>query len=183
MLFTEADGHHLKKAAFDLVLEIGMGFDPAYDGNMVGLPGMTVAKNRDALDLADLNGIHIGANFATHGGFGDAVMLKEESLAGSGSTAVAAHSRDDEGFQAEGGTFPDDGLKDTVDAGDAAAAGGDGDRLAGFDLILQGQAGYLLVDLGGDIRQCRPFQFLFNTYKERESHGDLLSKRDNEYIL
>ena len=36
VLFAEADGHHLEQAAFDLVIEIGMRFDPADHGDMVG---------------------------------------------------------------------------------------------------------------------------------------------------
>jgi hypothetical protein len=65
-------------------------------------------------------------------------MLKEELLAFRSRPTMAAHSRHNERFQAQGGTFPDNSLDDTIDAGNAAGTGGNSDRLAWFDAVPEG---------------------------------------------
>ena len=110
-------------------------------------------------------------------------MFQEMLLTFRGSPAVAAHRRDDERFQTESGTLLDNRMNDLVDAGDAAAAGGDGNGLAGFDLIPEGKA----VSSDGSRRatsaSAGPSSSCLARKKERESHGNLLSKRDNGHIL
>ena len=58
-VLAEADQHHFVKPALNLSNEAGVWFDASNDGNVVGLEGVFVKENRNAVfGLADLDCFH-----------------------------------------------------------------------------------------------------------------------------
>ena len=129
LLLAQADREHLHQPALDGTREAGVGLDAVDGDDEVGaLEGVAIHEHRDARDdLAEVHGLHRGADLAAHGLGRDPVAGQDGELALGGRAPVAAHRRDDEHVRARFPETPDDGAHHLVDAVDAAAAGGDAD--------------------------------------------------------
>src|SRR5262249_17798659 len=151
-VLAQADEHHLEQAALDGPVEGGVRLDACDDADVVGLAGVLVEVDRVALaGRADLDDLHRRLDGRADGLLGDAVALDDLALPLGGAAAVAAHGGHEEGFGAEGLQVVGDGAEDEGDVGDAAAAGGERDGVAGLDAALQLEVGEGGADAGGDV--------------------------------
>ena len=126
LLFAQADREQLHQPGLDGPVKVGMGLD-AIDGNgdVCFTVGCLIEPDRHAaFNVAEQDGVHVGADGAAHGLFGYAVMGEYLKLALCCSAAVAAHGGHYEGFCAELLDFVCHRLQHQIDAVDAAAAAG-----------------------------------------------------------
>ncbi len=124
--------------------------------------------------LADDDGFHAGADRAAAVLFGDAVRFQHADLPFGRAAAVAAHGGNDKRLRAELLQMIDDCLNDDRDVGDTTAAAGDGDRVAGSDLLLELEACELARDLARHVVDTGPLERLANAEKlgvDASSHG------------
>ena len=126
-LLAEADRELLHEAALDGAHEIGVRLHAVDQDDAVGLPGEAVEEEGDALDLAQRDDLHGGADRRPDGRLGDAEVREHLGLAGGGGAAVRAHGRHDEGLEAGGREPRDEAADQHGDVGDAAAADSYGD--------------------------------------------------------
>ena len=133
-VLAQADEHHLVQAALDFADKVGVRLDAANDGYVVGFKGVFVEKDRDAvLGRAYLDGFHRRLDGCAGVLLGDAVAFDDFLLRFGNAAAVAAHSRDEEGLEAEGLELGHEAFDHERNVGNAAAADRDGDGLAGID--------------------------------------------------
>src|SRR5262249_48002092 len=131
---AQADHHHLHPAALDGAVVAGVRLDAGDDADVVGGRGVLVEVNGPPFGgAADLDDLHRAADRRADEGFGDAVAFEDLLLALGGGAAVAAHGGDEKRSRAEVAEELDGAFEDDGDVGDAAAARGQGDRLAGPD--------------------------------------------------
>ena len=169
VVLAQPDQHHFHEAAFDFSREERMGLHPIADHHVVGLVGLLVEMDREALGgPADLHGIHAGPDGAAAEGLGYSVGLKDIALSPGGCAAVAAHGRDDEGAGAELPEMPHGGLEYAADVGDPSASGGNGHCLAGPDPLPQGKTRKLGLDGGGNLCQLGSLEALPDAEHLRE---------------
>ena len=126
LLFAQADREQLHQPGLDGPVKVGMRLD-AIDGNsdVCFTVGCLIEPDRHAaFNVAEQDGVHVGADWAAHGLFGYAVMGEYLKLALCRSAAVAAHGGHDEGLCAKLLDLVRRRLQHQIDAVDAAAAAG-----------------------------------------------------------
>ena len=133
-VLAQADEHHLVQAALDFADKVGVWLDAANDGHVVGFERVFVEKDRDAiLGRAHLYGLHGRLDGRAGVLLGDAVAFDDSLLCLGDAAGVAAHGGDEEGLEAEGLELGHETFDHKRDIGNATAADGDGDGLAGID--------------------------------------------------
>ena len=85
------------------------------------------------------------------------------ALALGGAAAVAAHCGNEERLSAKVAEETDGAFEDDGDVGDAAAAGGQGDRLARLDALAEVEFCQSGTDGGGNVVETRAGERLSNT--------------------
>jgi hypothetical protein len=160
-MFAEADHHHFQQTALDGAVEAGVGFDAANDADMVGIGGVPIEKDGVAVRCrADFDDVHGSKDGSADVLFGDAVAFQDPALSVSSGAAVATHSRNEERASTKAVKELTRCTKDVGDAGDATAAGGQGDALAGPNPPLQGEAREGVGDGRLDVFNTLPFKLL-----------------------
>ena len=151
-LLAQPDGQHLHEAAADRALEVRVWLHPVDHHDVVGAEGVSVEIDRKPVrGLAETRRLDVGADGTSRRRLVDAVVLQYPALAFRRRSAVAAHGRHDEGFQAglcQGG---DHALHDGRDVADPPASSGDGHRGPGTQARLLDHAGDLPFGRSGDI--------------------------------
>jgi len=169
--FAEADGHHLKEAAFDAAGEICVPLDAGEKEDAVGFEGGFVHEGGDAFGgSADGDDIERTDDGATHGGFMDAVVHEDVCLALGGSGAVAAHGGNDEGLGSVFLPEIDGGFGDAGDVGNATAADADSDACAFGDTLDNVGGRKLLADAVFDVRDGAIGERLFGADEPWKVH-------------
>ncbi|MPM92976.1 hypothetical protein SDC9_140112 [bioreactor metagenome] len=130
-VFSEANDHHLTKAAFYGAAKIGMGLHTAAHHDIVCAVGVRVAVYLDAFGrMSEHHGVHRGHDRHFKRIFRHAKRSEHLYLSLRGTAAVTAHRRNDEGLCAPGAQLPADRAAAFHKVGDAAAAGRDGDAFS-----------------------------------------------------
>ena len=136
---AEPDNGHLRQAALHRTVERRVRLDAVDRQDDVGGCRMTVEVEADRADLVVIRGGHDGGlhgrpDLGADALLGDAEAGQRGELAIGGRTAVAAHRRDDERFGSELAEPGDRAPQHADAAGQAAAAGPDGDGRARIEL-------------------------------------------------
>ena len=134
-LLPEPDGDHLHQAALHLAGEVRMRLDAVDRDDHVGaFVGVAIDEDGHAgAHLADLHGLHAGADLAADQFGRHAVGSQDFELSLGRGASVAPHRRHGEDIR-PGGAQPDDRLARHVrDPVDAPAADGKADARAGLD--------------------------------------------------
>src|SRR5213076_663561 len=130
----------------------GVRLDAGHDADVIGLGGVAVEDDGETLGGgADGHDVHRGADRGADGRLGDAVAVEDVALPLGGAAAVTAHRGNEEGTRPQFFQEVGDGPEDERDVGDAAAARGQRDGVAGADGAAQVQGFQGGADGAGDV--------------------------------
>ena len=98
LLFSQSNVHHFKKAAFDFVIEISVGFHSGNYYNVIRFPRIPVAVDWNTFYHPNLDYFHTGLDFTIHGFCCNVVMFQEVFLTICRCSTMTAHGWNDKRF-------------------------------------------------------------------------------------
>ena len=163
LLLAHANGHHLEKPAFQLSLEIRMGFDPVDHDNMVRFGGVFIQIHPDAVRRGShLLYFHGRMHRRAHCFVGDAVVGQKVFLPFRRGPAMASHGRKNKGFGPQRLDLLYKSGQHLGHVGDAPAARGDGDGFTGPDAFVHPDFRQLFLHRFGYVFNGMGLKFLPN---------------------